>query len=554
MRLTVCTCALFSMLTGSLLFLSGCSSEAKQSAAKNSAETPIYRAPMSEETPDSAATMHRDTVLPEDASEAAPAEISLEHDAASGSKSDIAESIPETPPAEPSKPKPADARKKEAEAKRRQRDIQAGLLTAGSFDDVKNFKSYQEFLNKVLQHDAGERFPRWAVGKFITLNVLADGGAPIGNATVEIRAVPEDQQQAQPPLCTVITGSDGRAILLSGEDKLSGLDKVSVRIRATGAERHEKIVSLSEPIWNFTLTEAQAKLPQQLDLALVIDTTGSMGDELEYLKVEIDSIAATIEKMFPQVQQRYALVLYRDEGDQYVTRTSDFTDSLADFRSTLSSQAAGGGGDYPEAMHLAMEHASQLDWRKDNTARVMFLVGDAPPHQNYARRTLEAGLKLRQQGVRVYPLGASGVAVEAEFIMRAVAFASVGQYLFLTDHSGIGNAHATPHVPEFQVERLDRLMIRMIASELAGKRLAPTEVIAIERGEMQTDEGLPPEPIDQQTSQLILPRQSCIVPPSSPSTASFFSNIPAWLMFVGLILGVLCIDVWDKRHVRHGDR
>ena len=91
--------------------------------------------------------------------------------------------------------------------------------------------------------------------------------------------------------------------------------------------------------------------------------------------------------------------------------------------------------------------------------------------------------QLRQKGVRVFPLGASGVEKSAEVLMRTASVLTMGQYLFLTDHSGVGNAHATPSVSSYAVEKLDRLMIRMIASELAGKRLIPQEVIAIERGE-----------------------------------------------------------------------
>ena len=51
-----------------------------------------------------------------------------------------------------------------------------------------------------------------------------------------------------------------------------------------------------------------------------------MGDELEYLKLEISSIAARVEQLFPGIDQRFALILYRDDGDRYVTRNFDFTD------------------------------------------------------------------------------------------------------------------------------------------------------------------------------------------------------------------------------------
>lgn len=460
------------------------------------------------------------------------------------------ETLETTPASEPETPA---AKPRDDEGKREQRQIQSGLLTAGSFDDVEKFDSYQEFLTNTLQQDSGERFPRWAIGERVTIHVQSEQGEPLSNARVEIRAVSTEGEQQQavaagPVLSTLITGSDGRVLLLTGEDKVAGRNKLAVRVMAAGVEPVEQILEVKNPVWHIRVGGPKSELPQQLDLALVIDTTGSMGDELDYLKAEIDSIATTVKEMFPNVDQRFALVVYRDAGDLYVSRTFDFTSSLADFRSTLSAQTASGGGDYPEAMHLAMEHAKNLSWRKDNTARVMFLVGDAPPHQENARRTLEAGLALREQGVRIYPLGASGVALEAEFIMRAMALASVGQYLFLTDHSGIGNTHATPHVPEFLVERLDRMMIRMIASELAGKRLVPTEVIAIEKGEGIDRQSLPPEP-QQQAAQV---RQTSYTVPTATHAGSPWQlvDVTRWVMFGGLILGVFLLDAWEKRRAR----
>ena len=115
-------------------------------------------------------------------------------------------------------------------------------------------------------------------------------------------------------------------------------------------------------------------------------------------------------------------------------------------------------------MDVALQSSVQLDWRTSNTARVMFLVGDAPPHREGAAAAVTAMNQLRQKGVRVFPLGASGVEKSAEVLMRTASVLTMGQYLFLTDHSGVGNAHATPSVSSYAVEKLDRLMIRMIAS------------------------------------------------------------------------------------------
>jgi hypothetical protein len=553
-----------------LLLVSGCQNSADSGArsAPPPASEKMARAPMASPEPgnfrDAEASPVTDGTSTSEAhaegaagegsgsSAGAPTSPTPTGDSAPTAEAALAESPDATPPTELEAP-PTKARDEEAIARKKQ-EIQSGLLTAGSFDDVEKFSSYQEFLTNTLQQDADERFPRWAIGERVTIRVQSEQGESVSNARVEIRAVStEDEQQqavaAGPVLATLITGSDGRVLLLTGEDKVAGRNKLAVRVVVAGVDPVDQILEVRNPVWDIRVSGAKSELPQQLDLALVIDTTGSMDDELDYLKAEIDSIATTVKEMFPNVDQRFALVLYRDAGDQYVSRTFDFTSSLADFRSTLSAQTAGGGGDYPEAMHLAMEHAKDLSWRKDNTARVMFLVGDAPPHQQYARRTLEAGLALREQGIRIYPLGASGVALEAEFIMRAMALASVGQYLFLTDHSGIGNAHAMPHVPEFLVERLDRMMIRMIASELAGKRLVPTEVIAIERRDAIDRESLPPEP-QQQPAQV---RQTSYTAPAATPTTStpwVLADITRWALFGGLILGVFLLDAWDKHRQR----
>ena len=74
-------------------------------------------------------------------------------------------------------------------------------------------------------------------------------------------------------------------------------------------------------------------------------------------------------------------------------------------------------------------------------------------------------------GLRIYPLAASGVADTAEYLMRVMAATTHSRYLFLTDDSGVGNAHAEPKVPCYTVTRLDQLLIRMIASELSGQRV-----------------------------------------------------------------------------------
>jgi len=364
---------------------------------------------------------------------------------------------------------------------------QSGVLTAGSFDDVDNFAEYLSFLRRNPHQVSKCRLPMPTNARQTVITVTDGQNRPVGFARCVVKCANASQQETV--LLDMRTGTDGRVMLLSPTPSVQSQQNPQLHLQVfVDGQDNPVIDEYREPQthWQVAVQAAESTLPSQLDLALVIDTTGSMSDELEYLKTEIDSIVASVKKMFPDIDQRFALITYRDNGDQYVCRNFDFTGSLSDFRRKLDAESAHGGGDFPEAMDVALKSAEQLTWRDGNTARVMFLVGDAPPHQKDTATAMSAISGLRQRGVRIYPVGASGVEKTAEVVLRTASLLTMGQYLFLTDHSGVGNAHATPDVSEFAVERLDRLMIRMIASELAGKRLVPQEVIAIERGERYT--------------------------------------------------------------------
>jgi hypothetical protein len=81
--------------------------------------------------------------------------------------------------------------------------------------------------------------------------------------------------------------------------------------------------------------------------------------------------------------------------------------------------------------------------------------------------------------VAIYPVASSGVAGEAEFVMRSAAMLTGGEYIFLTDDSGVGNPHAEPHIPCYTVEQLAPLMVRTIRSELSGRRIESEPQFAI---------------------------------------------------------------------------
>jgi len=350
----------------------------------------------------------------------------------------------------------------------RQDKLPAGVLTAGSFDDNLAPEFFRTFAGKLGQHPAAGDLPGRFLGRRVLLLVKDADGNPVGNARLQVRS--EDGG----PGVTLRTRSDGRAVFVSSWDEVpADADLVMTVTPPEGGAPAVQQVARDAPRCEVRLPGAAAPLPQHLDLALVLDTTGSMGDELEYLKTEIRSIVTAVARQFPNVKQRYALVVYRDDGDEYVTRTFPFTESLQEFRGNLAAQRAAGGGDYPEAMHQALEDAAKLAWRAGDAARVVFLIADAPPHARHTLRALKAADALRKKGVAIYPVAASGYDDACEFVMRACALMTGAQFVFLTDDSGVGEKHGEPHIPFYHVERLNHLMVRTIASELSGRRLDP---------------------------------------------------------------------------------
>jgi hypothetical protein len=130
-------------------------------------------------------------------------------------------------------------------------------------------------------------------------------------------------------------------------------------------------------------------------------------------------------------------------------------------------------------MHTALKDATDLQWGSDDSAKVLFLVADAPPHDEHIQSSFDAVFALRDKGISIYPVAASGVGDLAESIMRTSALLTGGRYIFLTDDSGIGLTHAKPKFPCYHVEKLKDVMVRMISDKLNNKRTEPSPTTLI---------------------------------------------------------------------------
>jgi len=127
-----------------------------------------------------------------------------------------------------------------------------------------------------------------------------------------------------------------------------------------------------------------------LDLAIVIDTTGSMRREIRELQSGLLGVIRILHRLSSSLA--ISVIAYRDNGEAYVTRTfplSRIDDgsirSLLDFVSELRAE---GGGDPPEAVDVALAEASRIAWREHVLGRIV-VIGDAPAHAPDWQRSFE---------------------------------------------------------------------------------------------------------------------------------------------------------------------
>jgi VWA domain-containing protein len=176
-----------------------------------------------------------------------------------------------------------------------------------------------------------------------------------------------------------------------------------------------------------------------VEVAFVLDTTGSMGGLIEGAKRKIWSIATAIVDSNPDADIRMGLVAYRDIGDDYVTRKVDLTRDIQDLYASLLELKARGGGDWPESVNEALDVAvNKLQWTAGSDARrIVFLVGDAPPHMDYAQDTkYPLTLAVAKQKDIIVNAVLAGNAADTERVWRDIAQNGNGRFIPIPQDGG----------------------------------------------------------------------------------------------------------------------
>lgn len=341
----------------------------------------------------------------------------------------------------------------------------ASGLKAGFSDDNAQFGYFVDFLAK---YDDVAHVP-YDISERLTVRVVDSAGKPVANAAVAVSA-------SGRAVAAGTTYSDGGFRFYP---KALGVKAASFEVEAKAGALSARARAERDGPRTVELRLQGARVipaPLPLDVAFVMDTTGSMGEEIERLRSMIEIIYANLTELKPKPLVRFGLVLYKDRGDEYVTEVVGLTENLDAFQRELEAVSASGGGDGPEDLESALDDAvNKLDWNK-NGLRLAFVVTDAEAHLDYGRKYtyVDAADDARERAIKLFTIGTGGLPLEGEYLLRQVSQLTDARYIFLTygedgESAGGAEGSVSHHTgSNFQTDKLEAIVIRFVREEVSN--------------------------------------------------------------------------------------
>ena len=341
-------------------------------------------------------------------------------------------------------------------------------LKAGYSDDNRQFNYFVNFLKEYeyvlhIPLDISER---------IIFYVKDKNNLSIPNAKIEIKSGGNIITRG----ATLADGSFRFFPSLYGEN-LKNFE-ILARDPASGRKTGDQFSRDGRRQIDLTISTArQLEERTPLDIVFILDTTGSMGEEIERLKATIQLIHLNLSSLSTKPLLRFGLVLYKDEGgEEYVTQIVPLTENLGKFQNELNSVEAYGGGDTPEDLQAALEDSmKKIKWNTDGI-RLAYIITDAPPHLDYGQSFdyTKASIEAKERGIKIHSVGTGGLPLDGEYILRQVSQFTSGRYIFLTYGEGGESEGGAPgsvshHTgANFQTDKLEAIIIRFAKEELAN--------------------------------------------------------------------------------------
>ncbi|XP_063421469.1 uncharacterized protein LOC134706447 [Mytilus trossulus] len=221
---------------------------------------------------------------------------------------------------------------------------------------------------------------------------------------------------------------------------------------------------------------------QALDLAFVMDCTGSMGSYIDTARKHIQAIVDEIVTS-SNTTVRLALIEYRDhppEDNTFVTKTYNFTDSVFMMKIWLNAARASGGGDGPEAVAEALFKATKLSWRPEAT-KITVLISDAPPHglvpsqdssfpngSPTGHDPMKIVRDLAQMGVTLYVIGCEPAILPYKDFFMALDYLAGGQYVPLSRPELLVDVITGGAKEELSIQKFEKLVNAEVQKAIAA--------------------------------------------------------------------------------------
>ena len=331
---------------------------------------------------------------------------------------------------------------------------QAGLLTAGRWSDNDNWGFFSNLIKS-------ERlsYPLFGLNptKRIKITVKGEDGAPAANVWAELINEKGDT------VWKGVTDHNGVVYLMNKNDdsgvsvKLSDGTQQAVELGETQTNEQGVTTGTYSTEQEITISGSGKKY-ENADIMFIIDSTGSMRDEMEFLQSEFTEITNRI----GDKNTRYSVNFYRDEGDEYLTKCNKFSSDVKDVQTTINNEKADGGKGQIAAVAQALDQTmNDADWSEESV-KLAFLIFDAPPYKEAADSLAKSVETAASKGIRLIPVVGSGSDEDVEMFGRAIAIETGGTYVFLTDDSGIGESHEEPIIGEHEVKPLVDIITEII--------------------------------------------------------------------------------------------
>ena len=336
----------------------------------------------------------------------------------------------------------------------------AGQVTCSAIDDNSNYTYWNQLCNKNYgnNYDYG-RFgsyvsPDFNANNRLELNIINGNNVKVSIKNSQSEAYVDNFHKAYLFPKTVAANYDVEISYVDSNNQPQTVEK---------NVKDGDIIDLEQTFTTST----------NMQIMFVVDATGSMSDEITYLQAEIDSIISKVKNANQQANIELSILMYRDKADEYLLRYSDFTADIDAQKTFLLAQKARGGGDFPEAVDEAFTVAMEKQWNEDAT-KLLIHVADAPAHTEDLARWNTAVFDAAAKGIKILTVGCSGINKQTEYYFRCQSIITGGQYIYLTDNSGIGGSHleaTTEHA--MTVEYLNSCLVRIITGYFKGIHINP---------------------------------------------------------------------------------